>query len=217
MQLTFPCKRRIWPTFLKINDDTTLNFLDKRLKTLVQHSLCSHAVRSPWDKNRICAFNIERMEKYDPPPPPKKLFEDNKRACEYLNLLWLHTFGWWRTHRWGRCQVARCLQSPLQGDEVPAQTTFGPNGRALWWARCQPGVSSEEGAAVQGQNEAYDICTFHITCWLQWRKVDHSNASVLFWGIIFFTSSGTPELCVSLLPSVIVMITEGSRKKGLRP
>ena len=31
------------------------------------------------------------------------------------------------------------------------------------------------------------------------------------------TSSGTPELCVSLFPSVIVMITDGSRKKGLRP
>lgn len=31
------------------------------------------------------------------------------------------------------------------------------------------------------------------------------------------TSSGTPELWVSLFPSVIVMITDGSRKKGLRP
>lgn len=31
------------------------------------------------------------------------------------------------------------------------------------------------------------------------------------------TSSGTPEVCVSLFPSVIVMITDGSRKKGLRP
>lgn len=35
--------------------------------------------------------------------------------------------------------------------------------------------------------------------------------------VCVLTSSGTPELCVSLFPSVIVMITDGSRKNGLRP
>lgn len=42
----------------------------------------------------------------------------------------------------------------------------------------------------------------------------HSSTTVF---VCALTSSGTPELCVSLFPSVIVMITDGSRKKGLRP
>lgn len=35
--------------------------------------------------------------------------------------------------------------------------------------------------------------------------------------LFVLTSSDTPELCVSLFPSVMVMITDGSRKNGLRP
>lgn len=46
-KLTFPNKRWIWPSLLKINDNTTLNLLHQRLQTLVQHPLCPHAVRSP--------------------------------------------------------------------------------------------------------------------------------------------------------------------------
>lgn len=42
----------------------------------------------------------------------------------------------------------------------------------------------------------------------------HSTTSAF---VYVLTSSGTPELCVSLFPSVMVMITDGSRKKGLQP
>lgn len=45
-------------------------------------------------------------------------------------------------------------------------------------------------------------------------KKIHSSTTAF---VCALTSSGTPELCVSLFPSVIVMITDGSRKKGLRP
>lgn len=46
------------------------------------------------------------------------------------------------------------------------------------------------------------------------NKSVHSSTTAF---VCALTSSGTPELCVSLFPSVIVMITDGSKKKGLRP
>lgn len=50
--LTFPNKRRVRPRLLKVKDNSTLNFLDQRLQTLVQHPLCSHTVWSPWERER---------------------------------------------------------------------------------------------------------------------------------------------------------------------
>lgn len=51
-KLTFPKQGWIWSCLFKMNDNTTLNLLDQRLQTLVQHPLSPHTVRSAWEKKQ---------------------------------------------------------------------------------------------------------------------------------------------------------------------
>ena len=47
-KLTVSSRLWIWSRFLKVKDNSALDFLNQRLKTLIQHPLSENRVRAPW-------------------------------------------------------------------------------------------------------------------------------------------------------------------------
>lgn len=161
LKLTFPNKGWIWSCLFKINDHATLNLLDQRLQTLVQHPLSPHTVRSAWEKPvstiKWCCITTSWFIDH-------RLSTSHTFLCSVIlllslvvcikikktpNLLWLHTFGWWQNHLWGRCQAAHCLVLLLLAISAPMQRGAGPSERALWLTHCQLRENSGAGAAGQ--------------------------------------------------------------------
>lgn len=83
--------------------------------------------------------------------------------------------------------------------------------RKGWWV--YKGMKTATGQHLHSFTNPLPFISLHSLNRLHYYTVQSTTAAF----VCDLTSSGTPELCVSLFPSVIVMITDGSRKKGLRP
>lgn len=182
-----------------------------------RHWFSIRCVRTQYDRpERIKLHNEFSSSGKNSTNEPKK--EAKKKRP---NLPWLHTSAWSPTHLWGHCRAARCPARLLPAASAPERTAAGPSEKALWWARCQPEGSSAAGAAAR-RFETVNVTTTQRAKKLPKRQLysgccyetEDVGATCV---CVCLTSSGTPELFVSLFPSVMVMITDGSRKNGLRP
>lgn len=102
---------------------------------------------------------------------------------------------------------------------VPAEGLFGQLTARQRRVQRQVQLDDRHGQERQGwcENKPVTNLIIQINTKSEQITLPHTVRGSTTAFVCVLTSSGTPELCVSLFPSVIVMITDGSRKNGLRP